>query len=58
MIYLDNAATSFPKPKETIEALNNFVLQHRRKPGQKRSYPVTGGRSNHLRNQRKADRHS
>ena len=33
MIYLDNAATSFPKPKETIEALNNFVLNTGGNPG-------------------------
>jgi cysteine desulfurase / selenocysteine lyase len=33
MIYLDNAATSFPKPKETIEALNNFVLHIGGNPG-------------------------
>jgi cysteine desulfurase / selenocysteine lyase len=33
MIYLDNAATSFPKPKETIEALNNFVLNIGGNPG-------------------------
>jgi cysteine desulfurase family protein len=33
MIYLDNAATSFPKPKETVEALNNFVLNIGGNPG-------------------------
>jgi cysteine desulfurase/selenocysteine lyase len=33
MIYLDNAATSFPKPKETIEALNNFILNIGGNPG-------------------------
>lgn len=33
MIYLDNAATSFPKPKETIEALNNFLLNIGGNPG-------------------------
>jgi cysteine desulfurase / selenocysteine lyase len=33
MIYLDNAATSFPKPKETIEALSNFVLNIGGNPG-------------------------
>ncbi len=33
MIYLDNAATSFPKPKETIEALNDFVLNVGGNPG-------------------------
>jgi cysteine desulfurase / selenocysteine lyase len=33
MIYLDNAATSFPKPKESIEALNNFVLNIGGNPG-------------------------
>lgn len=33
MIYLDNAATSFPKPKETIEALNDFVLNIGGNPG-------------------------
>ncbi len=33
MIYLDNAATSFPKPKETIEALNNFILNVGGNPG-------------------------
>lgn len=33
MIYLDNAATSFPKPKETIEALNDFILNIGGNPG-------------------------
>jgi len=33
MIYLDNAATSFPKPKETIETLNNFILNVGGNPG-------------------------
>jgi selenocysteine lyase/cysteine desulfurase len=33
MVYLDNAATSFPKPKETIEYLNNFVLNKAGNPG-------------------------
>jgi cysteine desulfurase family protein len=33
MIYLDNAATSHPKPKETIEALNNFVQNIGGNPG-------------------------
>jgi cysteine desulfurase family protein len=33
MIYLDNAATSFPKPKETIESLNHFVLNIGGNPG-------------------------
>lgn len=33
MIYLDNAATSFPKPKETIDFLNNFVLNIGGNPG-------------------------
>ena len=33
MIYLDNAATSFPKPKETIDFLDNFVLNIGGNPG-------------------------
>ncbi|MDD5009760.1 MAG: aminotransferase class V-fold PLP-dependent enzyme [Syntrophorhabdaceae bacterium] len=33
MIYLDNAATSFPKPKETIDFLNDFVLNVGGNPG-------------------------
>lgn len=33
MIYLDNAATSFPKPKEAIEGLNDFVLNIGGNPG-------------------------
>ncbi len=33
MIYLDNAATSFPKPTETIEFLNNFVVNIGGNPG-------------------------
>lgn len=33
MIYLDNAATSFPKPKETIESLNHFVTSVGGNPG-------------------------
>jgi cysteine desulfurase / selenocysteine lyase len=33
MIYLDNAATSFPKPKETIEHLNRFVTEIGGNPG-------------------------
>jgi cysteine desulfurase/selenocysteine lyase len=33
MIYLDNAATSFPKPKETIDFLNDFVLNIGGNPG-------------------------
>jgi len=33
MIYLDNAATSFPKPKETIERLNSFVTEIGGNPG-------------------------
>ncbi|MBP1749099.1 MAG: cysteine desulfurase family protein [Deltaproteobacteria bacterium] len=33
MIYLDNAATSFPKPAETIEHLNNFVKNIGGNPG-------------------------
>ncbi len=33
MIYLDNAATSFPKPKETIDLLNEFVLNIGGNPG-------------------------
>jgi cysteine desulfurase family protein len=33
MIYLDNAATSFPKPKETIERLNTFVTEVGGNPG-------------------------
>lgn len=33
MIYLDNAATSFPKPPETIEYLNEFVKNVGGNPG-------------------------
>ncbi len=33
MIYLDNAATSFPKPPEAVEALNRFVLHVGGNPG-------------------------
>ncbi|HAR95470.1 MAG TPA: cysteine desulfurase [Deltaproteobacteria bacterium] len=33
MIYLDNAATSFPKPKDTIESLNHFVTSIGGNPG-------------------------
>lgn len=33
MIYLDNAATSFPKPKEVIQKLNDFVLNIGGNPG-------------------------
>lgn len=33
MIYLDNAATSFPKPKETIEHLNRFITNIGGNPG-------------------------
>lgn len=33
MIYLDNAATSFPKPAETIDNLNNFVRNIGGNPG-------------------------
>jgi cysteine desulfurase/selenocysteine lyase len=33
MIYLDNAATSFPKPKETINFLDDFVLNVGGNPG-------------------------
>ncbi len=33
MIYLDNAATSFPKPPETIEHLNKFVSHVGGNPG-------------------------
>ncbi len=33
MIYLDNAATSFPKPKEAIERLNDFILNIGGNPG-------------------------
>jgi cysteine desulfurase / selenocysteine lyase len=33
MIYLDNAATSFPKPKETIEHLNRFATEIGGNPG-------------------------
>lgn len=33
MIYLDNAATSFPKPKETVENLNRFVNEIGGNPG-------------------------
>jgi len=33
MIYLDNAATSFPKPRETVEHLNRFVTEIGGNPG-------------------------
>ena len=33
MIYLDNAATSFPKPKESMEHLNRFVTEIGGNPG-------------------------
>ncbi len=33
MVYLDNAATSFPKPKETTAALNNFIRHIGGNPG-------------------------
>jgi len=33
VIYLDNAATSFPKPKETIERLNGFITNIGGNPG-------------------------
>ena len=33
MIYLDNAATSFPKPPETVEALSRFVTEVGGNPG-------------------------
>lgn len=33
MIYLDNAATSFPKPKETTESLNRFITDIGGNPG-------------------------
>jgi cysteine desulfurase family protein len=33
MIYLDNAATSFPKPPETVEFLNDFVTNVGGNPG-------------------------
>jgi len=33
MIYLDNAATSFPKPKETAERLNAFINEIGGNPG-------------------------
>jgi cysteine desulfurase family protein len=33
MIYLDNAATSFPKPQETIDYLNRFVTEIGGNPG-------------------------
>lgn len=33
MVYLDNAATSFPKPKETVDFLNAFVLNIGGNPG-------------------------
>lgn len=33
MIYLDNAATSFPKPKESIDNLNRFVSEIGGNPG-------------------------
>jgi len=33
MIYLDNAATSFPKPKETLDNLNRFVNEIGGNPG-------------------------
>ena len=33
MIYFDNAATSFPKPKETVEHLNRFINEIGGNPG-------------------------
>jgi cysteine desulfurase / selenocysteine lyase len=33
MIYLDNAATSFPKPKETVDYLNRFISEIGGNPG-------------------------
>lgn len=33
MIYLDNAATSFPKPEEAIQFLNHFVRSVGGNPG-------------------------
>jgi cysteine desulfurase family protein len=33
MIYLDNAATSWPKPREVIEAMNRFLQFHGANPG-------------------------
>ena len=33
MIYLDNAATSFPKPEETIEYVNTFIRSIGGNPG-------------------------
>lgn len=37
MIYFDNAATSFPKPKEVVEAVNDTII----------NYGVNPGRSGH-----------
>ncbi len=33
MIYLDNAATSFPKPRRVIDAVNNYVKRYCGNPG-------------------------
>jgi cysteine desulfurase / selenocysteine lyase len=33
LIYLDNAATSFPKPPEVIEAMNHFMIEVGANPG-------------------------
>src|SRR6202162_5839979 len=33
MIYLDNAATSFPKPESVYQALDAFARQHLANPG-------------------------
>jgi cysteine desulfurase family protein len=33
MVYLDNAATSFPKPQETVDSLNDFVRNLGGNPG-------------------------
>ena len=33
MIYLDNAATSFPKPKQSIQAMEECMLRYCGNPG-------------------------
>jgi cysteine desulfurase/selenocysteine lyase len=33
MIYLNNAATSYPKPKSVVKAVKNYFLQAPYKPG-------------------------
>ena len=40
MIYFDNAATSFPKPKEVIEAVNNCLTENFANPGRSGHWPA------------------